>query len=59
LGGACLIVALPGGDSFRRDLFDLLEIRRGELHIEGRDVLFQIAPLLRARYRNHVVTLSQ
>ena len=54
-----LVIPRPLRHALGRDLLDLLQIARRELHLEGADVFLEILPLLRPGDRHDVLALRQ
>ena len=52
-------VTRAGGSIFRKELIQLFQVRRGQVHIERSDVLLQVGPSLCAENGDDVFTLGQ
>src|SRR4051812_46741957 len=56
---SALGIPLPSSGPLRSHFLDLVQIRAAELHLQGSDILLQVAPLLGPGDRNDVLPLRQ
>ena len=56
---SALVIALAGGGARRQDLLEPFQVFVGQLHLQGADVLVEVADVLGAGDRDDVLALRQ